>query len=108
MSEFSLSCGSFHVVFDFSEGKAVMAGIRSGRKTATVTSMDMASTSSLEKTMSGLSAESLVRYDSEMGVQEPVVANMETIALKALHIDDDPSQNPWTLRMFLLGMQTFP
>jgi hypothetical protein len=37
------------------------------------------------------------------GRGEPVVADMETMALKALHVDDDPSLNPWTLRMFVLG-----
>jgi hypothetical protein len=75
---------------------------------ATVANMDIASTLSLEKVMSGLSTESLVRYDSEMAGQEPIVANKEIIALKALHIDDDPSLNPWTLRMSLLGMQNLP
>jgi hypothetical protein len=64
-----------------------------------------ATTTSLEKTMSSFSTESLVRYetrDSERAA-EPVVANMETIALKALHVDDDSSLNPWTFRMFFLG-----
>ncbi|KAN0122786.1 oligopeptide transporter [Hyaloscypha variabilis] len=28
---------------------------------------------------------------------------METIALKALHVDDDATLNPWTFRMFFLG-----
>ncbi|KAF1992314.1 OPT superfamily oligopeptide transporter [Aulographum hederae CBS 113979] len=32
-----------------------------------------------------------------------VVANMEDIALKALHVDDDPTLDPWTFRMFFLG-----
>lgn len=41
--------------------------------------------------------------DEELDVQPRVVANMEDIALKALHIDDDPSLNPWTFRMFFLG-----
>lgn len=34
---------------------------------------------------------------------KPVTANTEEIALKALHIDDDPSLNPWTFRVFFLG-----
>ncbi len=42
--------------------------------------------------MSEFSTESLVRYenqeDFEKGGAEPVVASMETIALKALHVDD--------------------
>ena len=84
-----------------------MAGIRQGRKTAaTLTFMDSGSTSSLEKTTSVLTNEHLIRYesrDAELAGQGPVVANMETIALKALHIDDDSSLNPWTARMFLLG-----
>jgi len=33
----------------------------------------------------------------------PVVANMEDMALKALHVDDDPTLSPWTFRMFFLG-----
>lgn len=33
----------------------------------------------------------------------PVVANMEEIALKALHTDDDSTLNPWTFRTFFLG-----
>ena len=36
-------------------------------------------------------------------VQAPVVINMEDMALKALHVDDDPTLNPWTLRMWFLG-----
>jgi hypothetical protein len=35
-------------------------------------------------------------------------ASMETIALKALHTDDDPTLNPWTFRMFFLGMPFYP
>lgn len=30
-------------------------------------------------------------------------ASMETIALRALHVDDDPTLNPWTFRMFFIG-----
>jgi OPT family oligopeptide transporter len=85
-----------------------MSGTRSGRKPARAGTMDSkmsATTTSLEKMSSGFSTESLVRYetrDSETAA-EPVVANMETIALKALHVDDDFSLNPWTFRMFFLG-----
>ncbi|RFU28658.1 hypothetical protein B7463_g7691, partial [Scytalidium lignicola] len=32
------------------------------------------------------------------------VDNMEEIALYALHVDDDPSLNPWTFRMWFLGL----
>jgi hypothetical protein len=42
-------------------------------------------------------------HDAEGFGKEVVEARMEDIALKALHIDDDPSLNPWTLRMFVLG-----
>ncbi|CZR56063.1 related to OPT1-High-affinity glutathione transporter [Phialocephala subalpina] len=82
-----------------------MAGTRLGRRTATMTSMDSASTSSFEKMKSGTSVENLVRYDTWDAERnkEEVVANMETIALKALHVDDDPTLNPWTFRMFFLG-----
>ena len=31
------------------------------------------------------------------------VENMEEIALYALHVDDDPSLNPWTMRTWFLG-----
>lgn len=56
------------------------------------------------------SQETLVRYegDAELAGSEPVVANTEEIALKALHIDDDPSLNPWTFRMYFLGAYILP
>ena len=41
--------------------------------------------------------------DAEGNGRERVVANMEDIALKALHTDDDSTLSPWTFRMFLLG-----
>jgi hypothetical protein len=34
------------------------------------------------------------------------VDNMEEIALYALHVDDDPSLNPWTFRMWFLGVSS--
>ena len=34
------------------------------------------------------------------------VNNMEEIALYALHVEDDPSLNPWTFRTWFLGMYT--
>lgn len=77
---------------------------------ATAITMDAGSSTSLEKTKTEKSTENLVRIsesnsrDAERGAGEPrVVANMEEIALKALHIDDDPTLNPWTFRMFLIG-----
>lgn len=44
-----------------------------------------------------------IRSDVERVGPEPVVANMEEMALKALHVDDDPTLNPWTFRVFFLG-----
>lgn len=41
--------------------------------------------------------------DVESVETESVNANMETVALKALHVDDDPTLNPWTFRVFFLG-----
>lgn len=41
---------------------------------------------------------------AENGGEKEVVANYEELALKALHVDDDPTLNPWTFRMFFLGM----
>lgn len=41
--------------------------------------------------------------DFEPGETESIVANTEEIALKALHVDDDPTLNPWTFRVFFLG-----
>lgn len=46
-------------------------------------------------------------YDSNdlelAGREEPLVVKYEEVALKALHVDDDPTLNPWTFRMFFLG-----
>lgn len=55
-------------------------------------------TSSAEKSLTS------VRNDVERVGSEPLVANMEEIALKALHVDDDPTLNPWTFRVFFLGL----
>lgn len=49
-----------------------------------------------------------VRNDVERVGSEPLVANMEEIALKALHVDDDPTLNPWTFRVFFLGLNPRP
>lgn len=46
-----------------------------------------------------------IRNDVERVGSEPLVANMEEIALKALHVDDDPMLNPWTFRVFFLGLR---
>ena len=86
-----------------------MASTRFGRKSPKVTvDSDSASTTSLElQKLDEKSTESLVRYetqDAELAGEKRVVANMEDIALKALHIDDDPTLNPWTFRTFFLGL----
>jgi len=59
----------------------------------------------------GASTDTLTRFetpdvDAEGQDKEPVVARMEDVALKALHVDDNPSLNPWTFRMFVLGQIT--
>ena len=53
-----------------------------------------------------ISTENLIRYETnnvEVAGRKPMVANMEEIALKALHVDDDATLNPWTFRMLFLG-----
>ncbi|RDW82602.1 OPT superfamily oligopeptide transporter-1 [Coleophoma cylindrospora] len=53
------------------------------------------------------SVQSLVKSQSndvEELREKPLEANMETIALQALHTDDDFSLDPWTFRMFFLGI----
>ena len=73
--------------------------------TASTTSLEIDDKMSFRKETAHASTESLVRYETNdvEASNEPVVANMETIALKALHVDDDPTLNPWTFRMFALG-----
>ena len=34
-------------------------------------------------------------------------ANSETIAIEAPHVEDDPTLNPWTFRMFFLGISPY-
>lgn len=56
------------------------------------------------------STESVLGYettDIELSGLGLVAANMETIGLRALHTDDDPTMNPWTFRMFFLGMSFY-
>ena len=90
-----------------------MAANRFSKEKVEVDIMDTASinfmedTKSIEKDrVSMTSTDNLIRYESndiEDTGRLQVVANMEEIALKALHVDDDPSLNPWTFRMFILG-----
>ena len=116
------SCHSYFTIIHLVLGRKIvlcelnrtarMDRIFTSRKPALATAivMDSGSSTSLEKTKTEKSTENLVRIsesdsrDAERGSGEPrVVANMEEIALKALHIDDDPTLNPWTFRMFLIG-----
>ncbi|OAA65854.1 Oligopeptide transporter OPT superfamily [Niveomyces insectorum RCEF 264] len=48
--------------------------------------------------------ETIAEEDDLEGNQEPESADNDHIALKALHVDDDPTQSPWTFRMFFLGL----
>jgi hypothetical protein len=72
---------------------------------ASTTSLEIDNKMSFRKETAQASTVRLVRYETNdvEASNEPVVANMETIALKALHVDDDPTLNPWTFRMFALG-----
>lgn len=53
------------------------------------------------------SVDNLVWHQSKGDVEPAsntgVEARMEDIALTALHVDDDPTLNPWTFRMWFLG-----
>jgi hypothetical protein len=91
-----------------------MATIRAGKGKPEATDIRMVdlpikksgSSSSIDS--KDASIETLVRYENSdvefLRVNESVVANMEDIALKALHTDDDVTLNPWTFRMFFLGI----
>lgn len=41
--------------------------------------------------------------DVEFGTGKKGAPDMEKIALQALHVDDDPTLNPWTFRVFFIG-----
>ena len=45
-------------------------------------------------------------YDVESSSDDDnvVVSTAEEIVTKIIHVDDDPTLNPWTFRMFFLGM----
>jgi hypothetical protein len=45
-------------------------------------------------------------YDIEASSEDDnvVVSTAEEIVTKVIHVDDDPTLNPWTFRMFFLGM----
>lgn len=53
----------------------------------------------------GASDEEAVPIGKGMTALEKV-DNMEDIALYALHVDDDPSLNPWTFRTWFLGINS--
>ena len=47
-------------------------------------------------------------YDGEEGYgQIEVVSDAKDIVTSVLHVEDDPSLNPWTFRMVFLGMLTW-
>ena len=80
-----------------------------GRRSSDETSVQL---EDMNDRMTNSSTETLTKTESKVPInvadvedngREPVVANMEDIALKALHTDDDPSLSPWTFRMFFLG-----
>jgi hypothetical protein len=69
----------------------------------------MEKTDELKKEMGGNRfTDDLVWYQNKGDVEPAgstkVEARMEDIALTALHVDDDPTLNPWTFRMWFLGM----
>lgn len=62
-----------------------------------------------EKTKpSSISKESLAQaYDVEASSNDDdnvVVSTAEEIVTKVIHVEDDPTLNPWTFRMFFLGV----
>ena len=61
-----------------------------------------------EKSKLSISKESLGQhiYDVESSSDDDnvVVSTAEEIVTKVIHVDDDPTLNPWTFRMFFLGM----
>lgn len=59
------------------------------------------------ETMSEKREPSLQFDDAESFGAESINASMETVALKALHVDDDTTLNPWTFRVFFLGGSSF-
>lgn len=65
-----------------------------------------------EKSQSKLSvskdSSSLQQYDAENNSEgdDLVVSTAEEIITHVIHVDDDPTLNPWTFRMFFLGVLT--
>ena len=65
-----------------------------------------------EKSQSKLSvskdSSSLQQYDAENNSEgdDLVVSTAEEIITHVIHVDDDPTLNPWTFRMFFLGALT--
>jgi hypothetical protein len=87
--------------------KEVEMGDIANMRAASASSFSVDDKTSIMKGKSPMdSTETLVRYetnDAELAGSGPVVANTEEIALKALHVDDDPTLDPWTFRMWFLG-----
>jgi hypothetical protein len=42
-------------------------------------------------------------FEDGDGPRPHVVATMKDIAVRALHVDDDPTLNPWIFRMWFIG-----
>lgn len=51
----------------------------------------------------GVLEEAVPAYESSDGL---VISTAEDITTHVLHVDDDPTLNPWTFRMFFLGTST--
>lgn len=86
-------------------GKKVKDRSNSGIVSTSTVSLDDSLSSSKGYAFTS-SADILVGHESkdqEAAREQVVVANTEEIALKALHVDDDPTLNPWTFRMLFLG-----
>lgn len=82
--------------------RPVSAGSKSFNDGASVQMRDFNSISRLTNS----STATLTKVDTqdvEDQGSQALVANMEEIALKALHTDNDPTLNPWTFRTFFLG-----
>ncbi len=62
----------------------------------------------MTETLTRVNVDEVPVLDVEGLGKEKTEARMEDIALKALHVDDDPTLNPWTFRMLFLGKSVCP
>lgn len=63
-------------------------------------------TSSSSSVLEKPSIDEDVLNDEWSGRSKKGPPDMEQIALKALHVDDDATLNPWTFRVFFIGSRT--